>query len=171
MTFVSRPDCPCERCQRMNSPSVDYDLADLPISVGEEPSALLKPFILRANQILGFPGVTLPTSTEERNELPMADGCLDYFPLALAYVAHVSLKATQQHHPDKPMHWDRSKSLDDRNKIMKHLADTGTFDTDGVRHSGKLAWRALANLQKELEAAGWGNPGRASVFPPSTERT
>lgn len=131
----------------------------------------LKPFIDKANEILNRPQVTLPTSAKTRNELPMADGCLDYFPLALAYVAHVSWKSTQQHHPDKPMHWDRTKSLDDRNKIMKHLADAGTMDTDGVRHSGKLAWRALANLQKELEAAGWGNPGRASVFPPTTERT
>ena len=27
----------------------------------------------------------------------------------------------------------------------------GTFDDDGIRHSTKVAWRALANLQKELE--------------------
>ena len=25
------------------------------------------------------------------------------------------------------------------------------MDTDGTRHSAKVAWRALANLQKELE--------------------
>ncbi|KAF1711076.1 hypothetical protein CSC70_03885 [Pseudoxanthomonas kalamensis DSM 18571] len=29
----------------------------------------------------------------------------------------------------------------------------GTVDTDGVRHSAKVAWRALALLQKEIEAA------------------
>lgn len=139
----------------------------------EKPSPILQPFIDKCNDILDKHAVKpcLPSDVETRNELPMADGCLDYFPLALAYVAHVSWKSTQQHHPDKPMHWDRTKSLDDRNKIMKHLADSGTMDTDGVRHSGKLAWRALANLEKELEAAGWGNPGRASVFPPTTERT
>jgi hypothetical protein len=27
----------------------------------------------------------------------------------------------------------------------------GTMDADGVRHSAKVAWRALANLQKEIE--------------------
>jgi hypothetical protein len=27
----------------------------------------------------------------------------------------------------------------------------GTIDNDGVRHSAKVAWRALANLQKEIE--------------------
>jgi hypothetical protein len=31
--------------------------------------------------------------------------------------------------------------------------DAGTVDTDGVRHSTKVAWRALANLEKEIEAA------------------
>ena len=25
------------------------------------------------------------------------------------------------------------------------------MDTDGILHSGKVAWRSLANLQKELE--------------------
>lgn len=34
---------------------------------------------------------------------------------------------------------------------MRHLVDAGTLDTDGIRHSTKVAWRALANLQKELE--------------------
>jgi len=29
--------------------------------------------------------------------------------------------------------------------------EAGTIDTDGVRHSAKVAWRALANLQKEIE--------------------
>jgi hypothetical protein len=32
--------------------------------------------------------------------------------------------------------------------------ERGTFDTDGVRHSVKAAWRALAEAQMELEAAG-----------------
>jgi len=31
------------------------------------------------------------------------------------------------------------------------LIDRGKFDTDGQRHSAKLAWRALALLQLELE--------------------
>jgi len=31
--------------------------------------------------------------------------------------------------------------------------ERGTYDTDGIRHSAKLAWRALALLQKELEEA------------------
>ena len=34
---------------------------------------------------------------------------------------------------------------------MRHFVDRGTLDSDGVRHSAKVAWRALALLQKEIE--------------------
>ena len=81
----------------------------------------------------------------------MAGGLLDYFPNALAAVANLSWRATQQHHSDKPMHWDRSKSRDHRSKILRHLVDTGKFDDKGLRHSTMVAWRALALLQEELE--------------------
>ena len=29
----------------------------------------------------------------------------------------------------------------------------GTVDSDGIRHSAKVAWRALAMLEREIEAA------------------
>jgi len=32
--------------------------------------------------------------------------------------------------------------------------ERGSVDVDGTRHSAKLAWRALALLQEELERAG-----------------
>jgi len=105
----------------------------------------------------------LPTDVETREQLPIAEGFLDYFPLAVAAVAHCSLAANEQHNPGQPMHWARNKSTKHRDKIAKHLIDAGTFDTDGIRHSTKLAWRALALLQKELEDDG-GRPGRASRF-------
>lgn len=81
----------------------------------------------------------------------MAEGLLDYFPNALAEVARLSYAATQQHHPGKAMHWDRSKSRNHRDKIMRHLIDTGKLDDKGQRHSTMVAWRALALLQEELE--------------------
>ena len=58
----------------------------------------------------------------------------------------------QQHHPDKPLCWDRTKSTDHLDCAGRYLIDAGTFDTDNIRHSAKLAWRALANLELELEA-------------------
>src|SRR5690606_38270022 len=35
--------------------------------------------------------------------------------------------------------------------ILRHLIDAGTIDEDGHRHTAKVAWRALALLQEELE--------------------
>jgi len=91
---------------------------------------------------------------QQRKMRPMAEGCLDYFPDALAAVAHCSYMATQQHHPGEKMRWDRNKSSDHADCVIRHLARRGTVDDDGVRHAAKVAWRALAVLQLELEAAG-----------------
>jgi hypothetical protein len=51
------------------------------------------------------------------------------------------------------MHWARGKSADHADCILRHLIDRGTMDSDGLRHTAKVAWRALALLQEELEAA------------------
>jgi hypothetical protein len=93
----------------------------------------------------------LPTDPKARKELPIATGVLDYFPRALAAVAECSLAGNRQHHPDKPLHWDRSKSTDESDALIRHFLERGTFDTDGIRHSAKVAWRALALLEKEIE--------------------
>lgn len=95
--------------------------------------------------------MTLPTSKTERKERPMARGLLDYFPDALAEVAHVSYVGNQQHNPGEELHWAREKSTDHADCIIRHLADRGRLDDDGMRHSAKVAWRALAMLQLELE--------------------
>ena len=97
---------------------------------------------------------TLPTDKNERKQIPMAAGLLDYFPAALAAVAHVSDVGNQQHNPGEPLHWSRAKSKDHADCIVRHLVDRGTTDHDGLAHSAKVAWRALAMLQEELEAAG-----------------
>lgn len=98
------------------------------------------------------PSPDRPSLPEEgRDEFPMADGLLDYFPNALAEVARWSKIGNDKHNPGQPMHWNRDKSTDHRNKIARHLIDAGKRDKDGNRHSAALAWRALANLQEELE--------------------
>jgi hypothetical protein len=94
---------------------------------------------------------TLPEAASERKKYPVATGFMDYFPDAIVAVAHISYRGNQQHNPDKPLHWDRSKSADEDDTIMRHFLQRGTLDTDGVRHSAKLAWRAMALLQKEIE--------------------
>lgn len=93
----------------------------------------------------------LPTEAQERKQIPIASGVLDYFPLAIAEVAKCSKAGNDQHHPGEPLFWDKTKSTDHADCIGRHLIDRGKFDTDGQRHSAKLAWRALALLQLELE--------------------
>lgn len=94
---------------------------------------------------------SLPTDAAERKAAPMAQGLLWYFPNALAEVARVSKAGNDQHNPGQPMHHARGKSTDHADCILRHLVDAGTIDTDGQRHSAKVAWRALALLQEELE--------------------
>lgn len=104
----------------------------------------------------------LPTSALARKELPLATGLLDYFPAALVAVAGVSRIGNEQHNPGKPLAWDRSKSGDEADALLRHFVERGTIDTDGLRHSTKVAWRALALLQKELEDAGLAPLSRGS---------
>ena len=86
--------------------------------------------------------------------MPIASGVLDYFPDALLAVAYVSYKGNEQHNPGTPLHWDRTKSTDEADALIRHFLQRGTVDTDGVAHSAKMAWRALALLQKEIENLG-----------------
>lgn len=94
----------------------------------------------------------LPTEAKARKDVPIYSGVLMYFPDAIAEVAILSRIGNDQHNPGKPLHWDRSKSGDELDALTRHLMEAGTIDTDGMRHSAKVAWRALANLQKEIEA-------------------
>lgn len=94
---------------------------------------------------------SLPTEAAHRKAAPMAEGLLYYFPNALAEVARVSKAGNDQHNAGQPLHWARDKSTDHADCIIRHLVDAGTIDTDGQRHTAKVAWRALALLQEELE--------------------
>lgn len=96
---------------------------------------------------------TLPTDAKTRKDAPIARGVLDYFPDALFAVAELSRIGNEQHNPGQPMHWAKEKSTDHADCILRHLIDRGTIDTDGIRHATKVAWRALALLQIELDNA------------------
>lgn len=104
--------------------------------------------------------MSLPTDSKKRKQTPITTGVLDYFPDAIAEVARVSFIGNEQHNPGEPLHWAREKSTDHADCITRHLLERGQIDTDGTRHSAKLAWRALALLQIELEEAA------ANVVPP-----
>ena len=91
--------------------------------------------------------------SKERKETPVFSGVLKYFPDAIAEVAKCSFRGQQQHNPDKPLAWDRSKSGDEYDALTRHLIDSTKedYDTDGTLHKAKIVWRALAGLQKHLE--------------------
>ena len=93
----------------------------------------------------------LPTDAKTRKGIPIATGFLDYFPKAVAAVAELSKIGNDQHNPGKPLHWDRAKSGDESDAMMRHFLERDKQDTDGVLHATKVAWRALAYLEKLLE--------------------
>lgn len=112
-----------------------------------------------------FDSGALVSDSAERKEIPLTRGLLDYFPNALAEVARVSKSGNDQHNKGQPIHWARGKSTDHADCIVRHLIDRGRFDSDGMRHSAKVAWRALALLQEELEAEGQAPLSRGSSLP------
>tara|TARA_Y100000361_G_C11076686_1_gene298699 strand:- start:318 stop:737 length:420 start_codon:yes stop_codon:yes gene_type:complete len=86
-----------------------------------------------------------------RKDYPVYTGVLKYFPDALMELSRVSLQGNKQHHPDKPLHWDKDKSKDHLDALTRHLIDAEKTDDDGILHLAKVAWRALAALQTKLE--------------------
>ena len=102
---------------------------------------------------------------KKRKMTPMYSGLLAYFPDALALVARNSMIGHYQHNdPKDPMYWDREKSADDPDAMLRHLADHSKdpYDDDGRLHLGKAAWRSLAMLQKFIE--------EQNQCPPSTKQ-
>ena len=89
-----------------------------------------------------------------RKQRPLYSGLLKYFPDALMEVAHCSWLGNEQHNPGSPLHWDRSKSADELDALMLHMLCIDEKDDDGVYQAVKVAWRALAYLQKLLEQDG-----------------
>ena len=95
--------------------------------------------------------MSLPTDPAAHKATPIFTGFLDYFPDAVAEVARLSAVANEQHSPGEPVHWARGKSTDHADSLCRHLMSDDTWDNDGQRHTAKVAWRAMALLQTELE--------------------
>lgn len=94
------------------------------------------------------------SEAQKRKDTPVYSGVVAYFPLALKEIAKASSEGNKQHHNDKPLHWDRSKSGDELDAMMRHLLDHASgeiFDDCGTRHIVKCGWRILAFIQKTME--------------------
>ena len=97
--------------------------------------------------------VVKPTDkATDRKATPVFSGVLKYFPNALKEVSKCSQAGNNQHHPDKPLHWDMDKSKDEYDALTRHLIDhtINPIDDDGMLHLTKVAWRALAGLERYL---------------------
>lgn len=105
-----------------------------------------------------------------RKAHPIFSGVLAYFPDALLAVAELSRIGNDKHNAGQPLHWSRGKSNDHADCLVRHQLDAGKWDTIDtpagpikVRHSAAVAWRALAQLQLEIEA---GEPAITTEYAP-----
>ena len=87
----------------------------------------------------------------KRKSQPVFTIISKYFPRATKCIAEVSVAGNKQHHENKPLYWDKSKSVDELDAGFRHGMEAGTVDDDTMLHAGKHAWRAMAYLERELE--------------------
>lgn len=91
---------------------------------------------------------------KQRKQTPVYSGFIKYFPLAISEISKASQSGQEQHNPHLPLAWDRSKSGDELDALMRHLLDHASgikFDDCGTRHIVKCGWRIMAYIQKEME--------------------
>lgn len=102
----------------------------------------------------GLPG--LPTDSEERKRIPVYSGFIAYFPDAIIEAAKLSYRGNEQHHPGSPLHWDRSKSQDHLDALMRHSIDAlKASDRDTIiKEKAAVLWRAAADLQDYIDREG-----------------
>tara|TARA_R110000868_G_scaffold146225_2_gene366977 strand:- start:2925 stop:3239 length:315 start_codon:yes stop_codon:yes gene_type:complete len=96
----------------------------------------------------------MTSKQKERKATPVYSGFISYFYLAISEISKASVAGNVQHGNGEKLHWDRSKSGDELDALMRHLLDHASgekFDDDGQRHIVKCGWRIMAYIQKELE--------------------
>ena len=89
----------------------------------------------------------------DRKGMPVYSGVLSYFPDAIKEVSKASAQGQKQHNHGEKLYWDKNKSTDNEDAMVRHLIDHSVdpVDDDGVLHLAKVAWRALAALQIYLD--------------------
>lgn len=125
-------------------------------SIGEEDVEYVSRKVLGGNVTVNEP-VKKPlesvSKAEKRKATPVYSGVLKYFPRALQEVSKCSLAGQKQHNVGNDLYWDKSKSADNEDALVRHLIDhtVNPMDDDGVLHLAKVAWRSLAALEIYLD--------------------
>jgi len=85
----------------------------------------------------------LPIDAQTRKTIPAYTGFVKYFPRAITEVSRISMIGGIQHgQTPQTLHWDRAKSGDELDAMMRHIIDEDW---------AQVAWRAMAHLEKYLE--------------------
>lgn len=109
--------------------------------------------------------MTLPADSKERKEYPIFEGCVKYFPAALAGVSRISKQGNDKHNPGESLHHARGKSMDHLDCIVRHLIDSADLLAAMERSEkvskeqvltevSQMVWRALAFAQEVHEKLG-----------------
>jgi hypothetical protein len=118
----------------------------------------------------------IPSGYDARKNFPLLTVLSAYFPDAIEALVELCIAGQAQHAitvpKDNPFYipgdrlaWDRSKSTEEMETLMRHAwdhmrakraaggaANLAMYDTDGVLHIVKAFWRAGAEAQKTIEA-------------------
>ena len=93
-------------------------------------------------------------TSEERKQRPVFTGFVKYFPDAIMEISNHSWRANEKHNPGEELYWNRDKSKDESDALVRHLIDYAKgerLDSDGLSILTAIGWRSLAFVQKELE--------------------
>ena len=83
--------------------------------------------------IYDFKDKDLPNRAVDRKATPVFSGVLAYFPDALKEVSKCSLAGQKQHNQGDKLYWDKDKSNDNSDALVRHLIDhsVNPIDDDG----------------------------------------
>ena len=84
----------------------------------------------------------LGEDASERKSVPIYTAFVKYFPDAIIEVTKLSVRGNAQHNTPEKIWWDKDKSKDELDSLMRHLIE-GDW--------AAVAWRAMANLQRECD--------------------
>lgn len=98
---------------------------------------------------------TLPTKSEAREDIPLNDGFFAYVPAAIAGFARWSKIGNDKHNKGEPLHHARWKSMNHRDKILRHLMDINDQLAAYERGATVFSPEQVQQLMDDCDALFW----------------